>query len=363
MTIETVNLAAGVHFENPFCLQNIYELLPCVSIPGFLFDPTKTMPYFGVEKICVGVKSADWGSRGARCITKSGKEIGAMKNCVSIDYQLLNKNNNIKNYHNLIQICGLYSMEQGIKITESYLNFLNKIHKSLIPFFEKKGKERKKFIDEVIMNIVLNDEDEILKLESSRLNKKYQKAIEEYPEMQQCIRIFISYLEWYPTLKEYKKKLKIIKNLSVNKENIFCETGILKVKEYKYLQGTYSDDLKYSSFPLKFLSKELRDRGYAASFSNEKGKSIKLKLEDPIKYSVTIYDTGNVKIISSEKSSRVIKHAGKFINLLNEILEEEMQENTKEKIIQRIKSYTNALLQQEQIHKSPKSINEIFDEL
>lgn len=334
MTVELTNLTMFPHFSTDLSLRNIYELFPCVPINGIFFRPDKPLPYFGVEGIIISIKSQDYGMRGFRCQTKDGKFPGAMRNCISVDYQYYGKNTNIKIYKNFFQNCCMKSEEEGEDITNSFIEIINKLDETWKPFYELSHEEREEFITDYILPIVC-DGNNILPTSSKTLNDNYDEIERTLIEngldrFIPVVKMFVSFVDFYKTYDEYMEKLNKVIFLETNEDSVFTIKGPLEFIGYMGNRGIYDGDLHEKDIILGFVSSKLLSLGLECSFSNEKGKTMEIisstGLEDgkmtpnSLIHQISINDTGTLKILSPGKISVVIEEAMRIIEIIKSVI-------------------------------------------
>ena len=343
-----VNLTMYAEFSSDFNLKNLVTLIPCVKIRDYIFDPDKPLPYFGVENIFVSKKSHLWGSEGARCQTKDGKYPGAMKNCVSIDYQVLQKNNNIKIFKNLFHMCGLACEEEGEIITQLLIDTIAELEEIWRPFYNLSVIERYEFINTVVIPIVMNDSGDLFSVDDLTLIQRYDETCETLDKnLIDSLRMCIAFSEFHPNLQSFLAKLDIIVNLSVNDDSIFTKEGKVVFSGFSEQEGIYNNKLPFSSLVLGFIVVKLIEMGIDASFSNEKDKKIQINvisgIEDgkmtPVSliHQITLNYSGTLKIISPGKTELVIAEVDKIINVICKIIRsDEYPKKSKSKVKDRL---------------------------
>lgn len=331
------NLTRYVEPENELKLKNLYELLICVPVKNFIFGG-KSLPFFGVNDIIVSVKSVSWGSRGARCITASGKTTGALKSSISIDYQFDNKNNNMKVFRTVVQIAGLSSEEEGNNLISNLSNYLKILDKTWMVFYSLSESERIELIETYVFPIIIDENNEMLTTSDEKLIESFKKIEDEFKEndlesLLGPLRFLISFLDFHPTFDEFKEKMKTLIYLEVNNKSVFTESGILNFSKFRESRGIYNTNVPYDVIVLGYVTSKLREMNFDASFSNEKSKDIKIisytNLDDgkltpeTLIHQTTVSHKGTIKVISPGESSIVINEIKRVSNVICEIIESE----------------------------------------
>lgn len=348
-----VNLTMYAEFSSDFNLRNLMILIPCVKINDYVFDPEKPLPYFGVENIFVSKKSHLWGSEGARCQTKDGKYPGAMKNCVSIDYQVLQKNNNIKIFKNLFHMCGLACEQEGELITQFLIDTIDELEEIWRPFYNLSFEERCEFMNEIVLPIA-SENGQLHSINDDLLTQKYEQTCETLKtdgneNLINALRMCISFLEFQVDLASYRAKLESVLELTVNEDSIFTHEGKVHFSGFSEQEGIYNNKLPYSSLVLGFIVMKLLEMGIDASFANEKDKKIQINIISGIEdgkmtptsliHQITLNYSGTLKIISPGKTEIVVAEIDKIIKLLcNIIRSDEYPKSNKSKVKDRLNS-------------------------
>lgn len=322
---------------NDLNLENLYELSICTPINNYFFDGNP-LPFFGEEGIIVSLKSFYWGSRGVRTQSKDGKHSGALKGCVSLDYQFNGKNNNLKPFRNVVQIAGLSSEENGIELINSLISTLKVFDRAWKPFFLLSVEERQEFITDIILKIVFDDEENLLTTSNPLLKSQYKKVCEYFNEQNMTdyidsTRYIVSFLDFHTTKDEYLEKLNTLIFLEVNDQSVFTTNGKLEFENFRPSRGIYNGEIPYKDIILEFVVKKLLADNVECSFSNEKCKEIKIisytGLEngmltpDSLIHQITLSSKGTVKVISPGKSDLVFKATKMIIDKIYDILQDE----------------------------------------
>jgi len=218
MELNPVNLTINTLFSGKFYLQNLYELLPCFSVPKFIFKEKVNIPFFGINGIIISIKSEKWGSRGVRCQTVNGEYSGSLKNCISIDVQLFDKNFNVKIFESKYHIGGI----NDVKISEELSKTLNSIilntEQCWEPFFKLSYNERIEFIKLIYdISLASNIEDEF---------NKYS-----FNELDYAARSSLAFLDFYS--ENFMEKLNKIASLNVINDSILYYKYPMEIKFFE----------------------------------------------------------------------------------------------------------------------------------
>lgn len=376
MEIYPVNLTIFAMIGREVCLQNIYELLVCVSIPDYIFVEKKTIEFFGINGIFIGAKSDTWGSRGIRCQTETGEYSGAMKNCVSVDYQYNSKNINIKISKNLFHINGLTSIEIGESIANSMMDNLLEVARIWQPFFDLSIQDRIAFFDEVVIPMVSGDEC-LLSPSDPKLLEKFNEIKDELGDFSDVARLSISFLEHYKTADEYFGKLRKIAMLTQHGDDIFSMNGKFEITSVTNSDGIYIGKIPHSKLLIGSIVMHLLSLGFDASHFNEKGKAFRVSTTTGLeeyemrktnsklpRHQITVNDTGKVRVNSPGIPEFVLEEARYILKIICDFIESPIYPRVNMRDVgSKIK-----LLSQKREHigddikLSPSSISEILDD-
>lgn len=353
-SIEPVNPTVCVYLKDKLCLEAFSRLIVCVPIRNFKFVERKGIPYFGKERIIVGNKSYLWGSYGVRC--QGNKKTGTMKNCVSIDYQVLQTNFNIKIYKGNLHIVGTKSFELLDKLVKLFIEDMNRINHVWSKFFKMRIKDRLKFIKNIIYPLIF-DEDKNFREMNDSFWEDYHNARKENYHMRNVIKCLLSFYFQVENEKEYMKKLKILCNMEVGLKSSLSDGKKIIVEEIKILECTYTGNLNKDNILLSKLAQKLRDINIDATFHNQRGKFVRIVtdkgLEDenvkktssklPL-HQINIFNSGHVRINSPAKYKITYKVTRIFINIVKRILkhledDEDLAERVNERIKENLKTF------------------------
>ena len=330
--VKPVNLTIGIILKRGISLQNIYELLVCNYISGYVFNG-KHIPFFGINGVFVGAKHATYGSRGIRTQTTLLK--GSMKNCISSDFQYFDRNFNVKIYKHIFHIGGLTSAEMGREIGDAIITNLELTQNSWLPFFEMILNERLNFIGTVLLPII-TDNGKLLSADSQQLRDNFEAKKEELGNLANCVKLSIAFLEHpqYQTLDSFISKMMTIANLNVYSGNLFSLHGELRITSIKHIGGIYIGLIPFNNILLTNLVKFLLDSGENASFHNESSSRIRIissmGLENyetrktnskiPV-HQISITDVGGIRVNSPGDPDMVINETRRIIQLVCDFVE------------------------------------------
>lgn len=352
--ITPVNPTISVFLESDLLLEPISRLLYCVPIENFIHNEKGCIPYFGKEDIIVGNKSHLWESHGVRCQGLDGKP-GAMKNCVSIDYQIYEKNFNIKIYKNKFHIVGTNSFESLTVIINNIVDKLNNLSKSWKKFFKMSISERKKFVKTIIYPLISKNDK--LRTIDEEFWKDYKEARLKNNQMKHIIKNFLSFIFQFKCLKEYKKKLAIICHMETGTLSVFSNARKIIIKEIKILECTYMGSLPFKNILLGDVALAARQKGIDATFHNQRGKFIRIVTDKGLEneivkktssklplHQINIFDSGHIRINSPAKTEIVLLVVRKYLKMIKKIIEEigldvDSEENINSRILQNIKRF------------------------
>jgi hypothetical protein len=187
----------------------------------------------------------------------------------------------------------------------------------------------------------------------------------------ECVKSFISFLDFYPTTAEYLDKLDKIMYLETNKLSLFTLSGSFEFIGYIGNRGIYDGDLHEKDIILGYVSSKLLSLGVECSFSNEKGKTMEIitstGLEDgkmtpnSLVHQFSVNDTGTLKILSPGKISVVVAEAMRIIGVIKEIIStDEYPGKKKDNIGKRIRQNILNRRQSNFYMLSPTSSDEFF---
>lgn len=322
---------------NDLSLKNLYELSICIPIYNYYFDGNP-LPFFGENGIIVSLKSFYWGSRGVRCQSKDGKHPGALKSCISLDYQFNGKNNNLKPFRNVVQIAGLSSEKNGIELINSLISTLKIFDRAWMPFFLLDVELRQNFVTDIILKIVLDENGNLLKTSDLSLKNEYKKACEYFnnqnmSEYIDATRYIISFLDFYKTKKEYMEKLNTLIFLKVNDQSVFTIKGKLEFEKFRPSRGIYNGEIPYKDIILEFVVKKLLNDNVECSFSNEKCKEIKIisytgldngiLTPDSLIHQITLSSKGTIKVISPGETELVFNATKIIMDKIYSIIQDD----------------------------------------
>lgn len=355
MSIKLVNLTMFPEFANGFALQNLYELLPCVPINGIYFDPGKPLPYFGTDGIIISLKSYLYGSRGFRCQTKDGKYPGAMKNCISVDFQYISRNTNIKMFKTKFHICSLDSEDEGEEIMDFLMKMFQELEDVWRPFYNLSFQEREDFIIELILPVISDDNGNLLKTSDPEINDKFEYMISKLAEINaleliDAAKLIISYVDFCKTIDDFIVRSKTLMYLEVNPDSVFTISGKVEFVGFENTRGIYDGNLHQSDIILRHIAKELLNAGINCSYSNEKGKTMEIitstGLEDgkltptSLIHQISINDTGTIKVFSPGKVNVVITETKRIIKMIEEIIDsDEYPRKTKSQMGKKLRQH------------------------
>lgn len=345
--IVPVNPTVKVQLKSELCLEAIAKLLVCVPIRNFKFVDRKVIPFFGKERIIVGNKSFLWDSYGVRC--QGNKKSGAMKNCVSVDYQVFGTNFNIKIYKGNLHIVGTKSFDILDNLINVLIKELNCINYVWTKYYNMKIDERKEFIQNIILPIVLDENENLRKIDNI-FWELYHKARKENYHMRNVIKCFLSFLFQSEGKKDYLKKIKSLAKLNVGSKSAFCNSKVIKIETIKILECTYTGNLNRDNILLSKLAIVLRERNIDATFHNQRGKFVRIVtdkgLEDenikktssklPL-HQINIFNSGHIRINSPAPYKITLAVARIFIKIVEKILLElDHNEDTLDAVNKRI---------------------------
>ena len=183
--VSPVNLTILFFVQNSLILEPFSRLLMCKPYPSYKYASKDGLIFLGKNDVIVGNKSDSWESTGVRCQGEHGST-GAMKNCVSIDYQTENKNYNVKIYMDKFHIVGINSMNVAHKVVDGIIKIVKKMEKIWKPFFEMTINQRRNFIKSVIFPLIFENGN--LRDFNDRFYDDYSRAIDENIEYKSIIK-------------------------------------------------------------------------------------------------------------------------------------------------------------------------------
>jgi hypothetical protein len=319
-SLKLANLTVFAELENNLNLRNVFNLLPCVTVPNYSFNGSSKIPYFGLEGIIIGMKSADYGCIGIR----SSKNTGAMKNCISVDVQITFKNVNVKIYSRLFHIVGLTSEKNGQEITDFLINVLGELEEAWRPFLSLEPKERMNFIETYVRPIAYND-GELMSTTDEEFMNRYEATTTTNP----ALRLLLSFIDSYPTKELYEKKLDWIVNTVVNSASVFTESGPVRFTGFRRPSGIYDGVFTYGYLVLQDVLVQLLERGIRASFSNERSKEILIKTytvedDEVLEHQISLKHDCKIKVLSPGSQETVWEEVQRINEIIGVIVRESL---------------------------------------
>jgi len=347
--ISPVNLTVLAFMKNDLYLESMSRLIICYPYPDFTYS-MKKVPFLGKNDVIVGNKSYSWESTGVRC-QGNGESLGAMKNCISIDYQIKGSNYNIKIYRNKMHMVGMESKEEAEEVSRALVNHLKRLDEIWYPFFELSVEERVNFIHQKIIPLLFHFDKSgkySMRDIDDEFSSNYELLLENNPNFKLVINELLKKITFYEDYWElyviYRKICEL--KINVDFQNVFCsfsdekdEFLDLDFKKFSILEGTYTGDLMFNEVPLLDLCRELERKDLKGfSFHNQKGKEIRIitkeglddkiitKTSSKIPYNqINISDSGNVRVNSpaeveviQQESSKILKIVSEFLDTLPE---------------------------------------------
>jgi hypothetical protein len=374
MEIIPVDITLSVIFTHPFDIEKIYELIPCVKIVDYLFDGRK-IPFFGLNDIVIGVKTEPWGSRGIRCLNGHNENDSAMKNCISLDFQYINSNFNIKIYQKLFHIGGLPSNAVGVNVANKLIETLSILNAIWTPFFRLNGEQRYNFINEFLFPIIFS-EGKLRTINDPFIDISFNKVKNKIGELVDALRIFISFIEWYTIPELYISKIHKILSFNLVGDNILTNGMPIIIREIINLEGIYIGKIPHFDILLGFITNKLLAMKIDTSFLNEKGRSLKIctltglesfkikKTNSMVPmHKIVIQDSGNVRVTSPGNPDLVIHESLRIMNIVSQlILAPDYPDMSQENITARILNIVANHLQIDPSKFSPTGVSEFHSE-
>ncbi len=351
--LEPVNLTISIDLKHEILMEPIARLIICTPIPDYVFKARGTIPYFGQEGIFVGNKSEAWGSHGVRC---QGKDcsLGAMKNCVSLDYQIISANYNIKCYRTKFHIVGIKDYDNIKIISETFVKKLNSLSKVWMKFFRLSTKERKVWIKTVIVPLLFKGGTTKGKPRKpdEAFVEEVKKAMEENHYMRNVVRCFASFLYHWTSRDSLMDKINDVCFMSVGDESVFTSKKNIKVKKVTILDGTYMGKLPVEKdILLGYTALELVNKGISSTFFNQRGKfflvPVNTGLEDKRitkngsklpTHQISVYNTGHIRVNSPGDIDVVYKVCIRILKKIYKIIQNSSEmDDDDENVIKRVR--------------------------
>lgn len=377
MSVTIKNLTVYAIIEKEICIENIYELIVLETVPGYIFIPSKTIGFFGTEGIFIGAKSEKWGSRGIRCQTENGEFSGAMRNCVSVDYQYNVKNNNVKVFKNLLHIGAQKSFESGAALAQSMMDIFTEIARIWQPFFDLSVKDRLDFFESVVLPMVTDKNNELMKIDDSELFTRFSEEKDSLGEFADVVRLSISFIDHYKTYDAYVEKLKKVAFLVQHGDDIFSMSGKLEITEIINGDGIYTGKIPHTKLIPECIVKHLLSLDIDASHFNCKEKYIKVitytGLENYIPrktnsktpaHQISIGNDGVIRVNSPGLPEVVVSETERILKIVCDFIESPAYPQVNmNNVGARIKFLSHKLNTIEDIMKlSPSGITDILEE-
>lgn len=330
--VSPVNLTVSVFLKNKLFLEPFSRLLICSYIPDFEYVPQDGIPYFGTDDIIVGNKSYLWESHGVRCQGKLGSK-GAMKNCISLDYQLQGENYNIKIYKEKFHMVGFNSLETARRIIDGIIQIVNDADITWKPFFQFDISERQQFIQELILPLTIKDGK--IREYDDEYKHDYRQILYKYKKYKKLVKEILKKSLFYQTPDELLSAFSDLCLMNVGANHIFSESEEILVKKVTILDGTYMGNINRKDIPLGETALKLREKGFNVTFQNQKGKFIRILTDTGLEnkiikktnsriplHQINIYDSGHVRVNSPGDIELVLNESLKIISIVIEMLNE-----------------------------------------
>ena len=351
INIIPVNLTITVPLKSKLLLEAISRLLVCTPVPEFNYVERGGVPFFGVENIIVGNKSEKWESSGVRCQGKNGNS-GAMKNCISIDYQIAEKNFNVKIYSDKFHMVGIDSIDTVKKIVTGVIDTLNSLNKVWIKFFRLSLDARKAFIKTHIFPLVFYEgKNGAIKNIDDEFWRVYNEKRKEIPYMRNVVKCFLSFIYTCDTRDKMVEKLRNVCIMEVGDLSVFTSEKSVEFKKIMILDGTYMGNINRENILLGHTAVELRKEGSDATFHNQKGKYVRVTsntgLENRIikktssklpLHQINVFDSGHCRVNSPGNIEQVFSEVKRVLTIVLGIIENSKHlEDTQEAVNIRIR--------------------------
>lgn len=330
--VTPVNLTVSVFLKNKLYLEPFSRLLVCSYIPEFEYVQQEGVPFFGKDNVIVGNKSYLWESHGVRCQGKNGSK-GAMKNCISLDYQLEGENYNIKIYKEKFHMVGINSLETANKIIDGIIKLIDKTNEIWCGFYSMSALKRRQFIMKNILPLTVIDDK--LREYDSEYDNDYLEIIEKNKKHKRLIKEFLKKCMFYENVEELYEALAETCDMTVGQQHIFTVDDSISVKKVTILDGTYMGNINRKDIPLGQTALKLREKGFTVTFQNQKGKFIRIITDTGLEnkiikktnsriplHQINIYDSGHIRVNSPGDINLVVEESSRIISCVVEILDE-----------------------------------------
>uniref|UniRef100_A0A6C0BD62 Uncharacterized protein n=1 Tax=viral metagenome TaxID=1070528 RepID=A0A6C0BD62_9ZZZZ len=324
MSFKQTLFTASVEFNNGFFLDNLYKMLPIVTIKNYIFNSGKPIPFFGINDCIISLVPSDEilkhnKPRGVRTKNSKGKQSGAFGNSLATDFQTHYKNVHIrisssKDKKSKFHITGTSSLEMASDVSERLSNYINTCDQMWKPFFMISINDRFALVN-IIINIVEYGT-EMLKYGDDILNERL-KNINSYIEpYYSAVDLMLRFTLEECTFNEFKKKLYDICQICPGPFSIFHGQDVIKINRVEIYGTVNGGNTGFTNLVLSHICTGFINRGYNASFHNIKNPQLKIIIPILDKNGLHVYSSnGKFKAHTfniSEKGSFKLYSSGSY---------------------------------------------------
>lgn len=257
MELIVSNMVMGITFSSELNLPNIFELLPCVHIPGYSRNKDKEIPFFGVKNCIVSIQKENE-FRGIRIN-------GAMKNMVCIDYQNECKNIHIKISKNKFHLTGPKSYEMGINTASNCLNFIKKIDRIWWSFFTNLTDEYKRYVADWAIYLLKKEDDSLKMFNDPTID--FDILPDEIKEYKEIIQQFHLFTYDYPTIEMFTEKVNRVLKIVPCTHALLYYGDTIEISSVSVYNSVYDYNCG-KELSLIALSQKLTSLNYQLSYHN-----------------------------------------------------------------------------------------------